>query len=102
MPETRPSRERVPLTMSLPARGVEAPLGPAAVRGGAFAAGALALALAVLLRRRLPEGLRAAVAAAWDPPIQALRQLHGGRIGESVAWLALGAAAIASAALALG
>ncbi|GEJ55393.1 complex I subunit 5 family protein [Anaeromyxobacter diazotrophicus] len=148
-PETRPSRERIPLTMSLPAllllgfglaaglwpglgegaraagarfadgpgyaarvlqgtplppvsRTLEAPLGPAAARGGAFAAGALALALAVLLRRRLPERLRAAVAAAWGPAIRALRQLHGGRIGESVAWLALGAAAISAAALALG
>jgi multicomponent Na+:H+ antiporter subunit D len=71
-------------------------------RGGAAAVAAAALALAVLGRRRAPERLRAALRRAWVPPITALRALHGGRIGDSVTWLALGAAIFGGLAFALG
>ncbi|HET9597991.1 MAG TPA: hypothetical protein VFP65_20555, partial [Anaeromyxobacteraceae bacterium] len=61
------------------------------------AAASLALALLVLARERLPPALRAAVAAAWMPVAAALRRAHSGRIGDSIAWLAVGTSAFGAA-----
>ena len=54
---------------------------------------ALAIAALTLGRKRIPLALRAVVAAIWDPLLRGLRLLHGGRIGDSLAWLAFGTAA---------
>jgi multicomponent Na+:H+ antiporter subunit D len=55
-----------------------------------LAAGIAALAL---WAPRLPEVLRGAVRA-LDPVLHVLRQVHSGRIGDYVAWLFLGTAAL--------
>ncbi|HEX9290848.1 MAG TPA: hypothetical protein VF904_15115 [Anaeromyxobacteraceae bacterium] len=39
---------------------------------------------------------------AWNPAIRALRALHGGCIGDSVAWLAVGAPLLAAVCLLAG
>ena len=54
---------------------------------------AFAIAAATLGRKRIPLAFRTAVAAIWDPLLRWLRLLHGGRIGDSLAWLAFGTAA---------
>jgi len=52
-------------------------------------------------RKRIPVALRAVVAAIWDPLLRGLRLLHGGRIGDSLAWLAFGTAAFGGLCAAL-
>jgi multicomponent Na+:H+ antiporter subunit D len=82
--------------------GEDAPIAPAALRAAAVALLALGLAWLVLRRRGLPAGLRQTVARVWRPSITALRALHTGRIGDSVAWLALGTALLGGACFLLG
>lgn len=55
---------------------------------------ALLLALVTLFRKRLPEAVRAPVRAVWNPLAKGLRALHTGEVGDQVAWLTLGAAAL--------
>ena len=62
---------------------------------------ALAIAAVTLGRKRIPVALRAVVAAIWDPLLRGLRLLHGGRIGDSLAWLAFGTAAFGGLCAAL-
>ncbi len=88
-----PARARAP---------ADEPLAAPAFRAAVVAGAAVALALVVLRRKRLPAGVRAAVARAWNPAIRALRALHGGRIGDSVVWLAVGAALLAGVCLLAG
>jgi multicomponent Na+:H+ antiporter subunit D len=53
-----------------------------------------ALALAELRPRRRPPGrLTRAVERVWAPTAAVLRGLHGGNVGDSVAWLVVGMAA---------
>jgi multicomponent Na+:H+ antiporter subunit D len=52
----------------------------------------LGLALAALRPDRVPERVRGGVAWVWDPVAAALRGLHEGGIGDSVAWLVVGVA----------
>jgi multicomponent Na+:H+ antiporter subunit D len=62
---------------------------------------AIAIAAAALGRKRMPMALRSAVAALWNPLLRGLRLLHGGRIGDSLAWLAFGTAAFGGLCAAL-
>jgi len=62
---------------------------------------ALAIAELTLGRKRIPLALRAVVAAIWNPLLRRLRLLHGGRIGDSLAWLAFGTAAFGGLCAAL-
>jgi multicomponent Na+:H+ antiporter subunit D len=57
-----------------------------------LAAGIAALAL---WAPRLPQALRGA-ARRFDPVLHGLREVHSGRIGDYVAWLFLGTAALAA------
>ena len=54
---------------------------------------ACAFALFGLYRRRLPVLLRRASGRVLDPPVQVLKNLHSGIVGDYVAWLTFGAAA---------
>jgi multicomponent Na+:H+ antiporter subunit D len=71
-------------------------------RGAAAALAALALAVGVLRRTELPPSVRRAARRVWVPSIHALRALHTGRVGDSVAWLAAGAAVFGGLAFLLG
>jgi multicomponent Na+:H+ antiporter subunit D len=55
---------------------------------------AVALALAGLYRRRLPELVRAPLRSALGPPLQALRLVHSGVVGDYVAWITVGTAVV--------
>jgi multicomponent Na+:H+ antiporter subunit D len=68
------------------------------LRGPALA---IAIAAFALGRKRVPLGVRSAVAAIWDPLLRGLRLVHGGRIGDSLAWLAFGTAAFGGLCAAL-
>lgn len=63
------------------------------VEGLATLGAALALAGAVLGRRRFPTALRRVAGAAWRAAIMPLRRVHTGAIGDDVAWLVVGVAA---------
>ncbi|HVV17243.1 MAG TPA: proton-conducting transporter membrane subunit [Polyangia bacterium] len=71
------------------------------LRAGATLAGAFALAALALLRDRVPRRLRRVVASAGTPALRGLRLLHGGHVGEYVAWITIGVAAWGGAALVL-
>ena len=62
---------------------------------------AVAIAAVTLGRKRIPLAFRTAVAAIWDPLLRRLRLLHGGQIGDSLAWLAFGTAAFGGLCAAL-
>jgi multicomponent Na+:H+ antiporter subunit D len=53
---------------------------------------AAALALAGLYRDRLPRVVSAAAGRVLAPPIQVLRGLHSGVVGDYVTWVAVGTA----------
>jgi hypothetical protein len=57
-------------------------------------AGAAAIALTALFRRRLPRTLRRAGSAAIDGVYAVLRRPHSGHVGDYVTWLVLGTGAI--------
>jgi multicomponent Na+:H+ antiporter subunit D len=57
-------------------------------------AGALALAALLLWRRRLPGAVRELLARPLSPAVARLRLVHSGRVGDYVAWLTVGAAAL--------
>jgi len=62
---------------------------------GAVATGlALGLAGVGLYRRRLPPGVTAVAQRALAPPIQVLRELHSGVVGDYVTWVAVGTAVL--------
>jgi multicomponent Na+:H+ antiporter subunit D len=55
---------------------------------------ALGLAGLGLYRRRLPHTVAAAAGRALTPPIQVLRSLHSGVVGDYVTWVAVGTAVL--------
>ncbi len=57
--------------------------------GIASLAGAFGLALFGLFRKRIPAGIEKALAG-MHPAAKKLQDVHSGRIGEYVAWIALG------------
>jgi multicomponent Na+:H+ antiporter subunit D len=61
-----------------------------------IASWALAMGFAFfgLYRRRLPAYLRRAAGRLLDPPVAVLKSLHSGIVGDYVAWLTFGAAAL--------
>jgi len=64
------------------------------VYGGISTVGALGFALFGLYRRRLPSLLRGFAGRATARPAAALKELHSGVVGDYVAWLTFGAAAL--------
>jgi multicomponent Na+:H+ antiporter subunit D len=67
------------------------------ILGAASAAATLALAAVALGRRRVPDRLRALT---WSGPgrvVDGLRALHSGHVGDYVAWLTFGVAALGGA-----
>jgi multicomponent Na+:H+ antiporter subunit D len=63
--------------------------------GIASTVAAVALAALALFRRRLPAGVRrAGLAIRGQPALLAVRRLHSGHIGDYIAWLTLGLAAV--------
>jgi multicomponent Na+:H+ antiporter subunit D len=56
--------------------------------------GAVLWALFGLYRRRLPVLLRRGASRVLEPPVTVLKGLHSGLVGDYVAWLTLGAAAL--------
>jgi multicomponent Na+:H+ antiporter subunit D len=70
-----------------------APATPSYLYGLLSAAGAVGCAGVALFRHKLSKGFRQRVFRVFDPPIDALRALHSGHVGDYVAWLAVGVAA---------
>ncbi len=64
------------------------------VTGFATAAGAVVLALLVLVAARVPARQRRPLRRAVGPIVLVLERLHSGHVGDYVAWLLLGAAVI--------
>ena len=56
--------------------------------------GAVAVALFGLYRRRLPNAARATVWRVLERPVDGLRTLHSGHVGDYVAWLTFGTAVL--------
>src|SRR5207245_3670205 len=74
-----------------------APEGPSTVGlvyGVAAAACAVGVAAVALFRRRLPAPSRDRVRRLGQPVLFHLRSLHSGHIGDYLAWLTLGLAAV--------
>jgi multicomponent Na+:H+ antiporter subunit D len=76
---------------------------PVTVRGTSlesllYGAGATVFALGLagvgLYRRRLPQAVAVAAGRALAPPIQMLRDLHSGVVGDYVTWVAVGTAVL--------
>jgi multicomponent Na+:H+ antiporter subunit D len=76
---------------------------PVTVRGTSlesllYGAGATVFALGLagvgLYRRRLPQAVAVAAGRALAPPIQVLRDLHSGVVGDYVTWVAVGTAVL--------
>ncbi len=65
--------------------------------GVASAAGAVALAGLALVRRRLSTGLREMTHRIFGPVVLRVRELHSGHVGDYVAWLTFGLAALGGA-----
>jgi multicomponent Na+:H+ antiporter subunit D len=64
--------------------------------------GAIGWALFGLYRRRLPALVRRSTGRALGPPITVLKGLHSGVVGDYVAWLTFGAAALGGLVALLG
>ena len=95
--EDRPSHAAEVLAGRLPPAGAPVPVHAGfAPYGYGLVSLALAcgLALVGLYRRRLPELLRRASARVVEPPVHVLKGLHSGIVGDYVAWLTFGAAAV--------
>jgi multicomponent Na+:H+ antiporter subunit D len=88
---------RAPIAAAAPATAVTA---GTLLHGVLTAAGAVLLAALILFRRRVPPAVRAPAARVWGG-VRALRALHGGRIGDDVAWLVVGVAAFGTLCMAL-
>ena len=70
--------------------------------GLASTVGAVLFALFGLYRRRLPLLLRRRAGPLLEPPVAVLKGLHSGLVGDYVAWLTFGAAAIGGLVALLG
>jgi multicomponent Na+:H+ antiporter subunit D len=84
-----------------PAIPVAAGAAPYAYSGAALV-GALGFAFFGLYRRRLPRLLRRSAAPLLEPPIGALKRAHSGLVGDYVAWLTFGVAALGGLVVLLG
>jgi multicomponent Na+:H+ antiporter subunit D len=78
----------------LPPVPVHAGIAPYAYSGASLV-GAVGFAFFGLYRRRLPRVLRAQAGRLLDPPVATLKNLHSGVVGDYVAWLTFGVAALA-------
>jgi multicomponent Na+:H+ antiporter subunit D len=95
--QDRPSHAAEILAGTIPA-----PKPPVPVHAGltpyaySIASCALAVGFAFfgLYRRRLPAYLRRGAGSLLDPPVAVLKSLHSGIVGDYVAWLTFGAAAL--------
>ncbi|MCA1827953.1 MAG: hypothetical protein LC689_13580 [Myxococcales bacterium] len=79
---------------AMPSPPPEEPLAKGLAHAALTVGLAIALALLTLFRKRLPEILRGPVRAVWNPLAGSLRALHTGAVGDQVAWLTLGVAAL--------
>jgi multicomponent Na+:H+ antiporter subunit D len=86
---------------ALPPAPVQAGFAPYAYSLASLA-GALAFALFGLYRRRLPHLVRGWAGRLLDPPVAALKDLHSGVVGDYVAWLTFGVAALGGLVALLG
>jgi hypothetical protein len=84
-----------------PAPPEEKPIAHEALQSVLNALLAIGLAAVLLARKRFPVWLRTLGAALWNRPIAALRAVHTGRVGDSLAWLAFGTAAFGGLCAAL-
>src|SRR5215210_824860 len=103
--EDRPAHAAEVLEGKVPPPRPPVPVGTGAapyVYSGASLAGALAFAAFGLYRRRLPRLLRSTTAPVVAPPIQALKRVHSGVVGDYVAWLTFGVAALGGLVVLLG
>jgi multicomponent Na+:H+ antiporter subunit D len=95
--EDRPSHAAEVLAGKLPPPAAPAPLhagfAPYAYASASWCL-ALGFALFGLYRRRLPVLLRRVAGRMLEPPFQVLKGLHSGIVGDYVAWLTFGAAAL--------
>jgi multicomponent Na+:H+ antiporter subunit D len=84
---TSPAHPRLPFTLE-----------PATTPSLLYGAGAAVLTLAVaaggLWHRRLPGAVERAAARSLGPPVEALRGLHSGIVGDYLLWLVVGTAAV--------
>jgi multicomponent Na+:H+ antiporter subunit D len=62
--------------------------------GGGATVLAFALALVGLYRRRLPRVVSGVAGRLFAPPVQVLRELHSGVVGDYVAWITVGTAVV--------
>jgi multicomponent Na+:H+ antiporter subunit D len=81
---------------SAPIRPVHhvAPKGSSYWLGFGSLAGAMVVAALALQRGRLPPGLRRSAHRSFGVALDGLRALHSGKVGDYVAWLTAGAAAL--------
>ncbi len=95
--EDRPTHAAEVLAGKLPPVGAPVPLHAGFAP---YAYGLVSLALACglglvgLYRRRLPALLRHSAGRVLEPPVHVLKGLHSGIVGDYVAWLTFGAAAV--------
>jgi len=82
---------------SLPQPPPADPLGPALLHEAATLLVSFAIAGLTLWRKRLPGALRRAVAPLWTSFAGGLPALHTGEVGDRVAWLVFGVAALCGA-----
>ena len=82
-PAARPAQRRSPPTSA-----------ESLVWALAVTCGAAGLAAFGLWRRRLPAALRERGGRALAPALEGLRALHSGHVGDYVAWLTFGTAAL--------
>jgi multicomponent Na+:H+ antiporter subunit D len=95
--EDRPSHAAEVLAGTLPPVTSPPAFHPGAlpyVYGALSTVGAIGWALFGLYRRRLPALLRRSAGRVLGPPVTVLKGLHSGVVGDYVAWLTFGAAAL--------
>jgi multicomponent Na+:H+ antiporter subunit D len=103
--EDRPAHAAEVLAGKLPPALPPAPVHPGVapyVYSLASLAGAVAFALFGLYRRRLPRLVRAWAGRLLEPPVTVLKALHSGVVGDYVAWLTFGVAALGGLVALLG
>ena len=87
-------RATPPPASSRPAFSVPAPTTESVLYGIASGVAALLLAAFGLWRSRLPRGWLGAAARALYPPLDGLRELHSGIVGDYVVWIVVGTAVL--------
>jgi len=103
--EDRPARAAEVLAGKLPPVTSAAAFHPGAlpyVYGALSTVGAVGWAVFGLYRRRLPSLVRERAGRLLGPPVAVLKGLHSGVVGDYVAWLTFGAAALGGLVALLG